>query len=73
MKKIAKMLQRHEPLLLNWFDAKGLSSGIVHGFNSKAKKPMRELYGFKGVETISTVLDTQLGDLPEPIRTHKIC
>jgi hypothetical protein len=37
VKKIAKMLQRHEPLLPIWFDAKGLSSGIVQGFNNKAK------------------------------------
>lgn len=44
MKKIAKMLQRHEPLLLNWFDAKGLSSGIVEGFNNKAKLTMRKTY-----------------------------
>ena len=73
MRKIAKMLQRHEPLLLNWFDARGLSSGIVEGFNNKAKLTVRKSYGFKEVETISTALYHQLGDLPEPIRTHKFC
>ena len=73
MRKIAKMLQRHEPLLLNWFDARGLSSGIVEGFNNKAKLTMRKSYGFKEVETISTALYHQLGDLPEPKRTHKFC
>ena len=73
MRKIAKMLQRHEPLLLNWFDARGLSSGIVEGFNNKAKLTMRKSYGFKEVETISTALYHQLRDLPEPIRTHKFC
>jgi transposase len=73
MRKIAKMLQRHEPLLLNWFEARGLSSGIVEGFNNKAKLTMRKSYGFKEVETISTALYHQLGDLPEPKRTHKFC
>jgi transposase len=73
MRKIAKMLQRHEPLLLNWFEARGLSSGIVEGFNNKAKLTVRKSYGFKEVETISTALYHQLGDLPEPIRTHKFC
>jgi transposase len=68
-----KMLERHEPLLLNWFEARGLSSGIVEGFNNKAKLTMRKSYGFKEVETISTALYHQLGDLPEPIRTHKFC
>ena len=34
MKKVAKMLRKHRPLLLNWFRAKGqLSSGVVEGFN----------------------------------------
>ena len=73
MRKIAKMLQRHEPLLLNWFEARGLSSGIVEGFNNKAKLTVRKSYGFKEVETISTALYHQLGDLTEPIRTHKFC
>jgi transposase len=73
MKRMAKMLERHEPLLLNWFEARGLSSGIVEGFNNKAKLTVRKSYGFKEVETISTALYHQLGDLPEPIRTHKFC
>ncbi len=68
-----KMLERHEPLPLNWFEARGLSSGIVEGFNNKAKLTVRKSYGFKEVETISTALYHQLGDLPEPIRTHKFC
>jgi len=73
MKRMAKMLERHEPLLLNWFEARGLSSGIVGGFNNKAKLTMRKSYGFMEVETISTALFYQHGDLPEPIRTHKFC
>jgi hypothetical protein len=34
MKKMAKTLRKHRPLLMNWFKARGeLSSGVVEGFN----------------------------------------
>ncbi len=46
MKRMAKMLERHESLLLNWFEARGLSSGIFEGFNNKAKLTVRKSYGF---------------------------
>jgi transposase len=37
MKKIARMLRRHRPLLLNWFRARGESSAAsVEGLNNKA-------------------------------------
>jgi len=37
MKKVARMLRRHRPLLLNWFHARGeISAAIVEGFNNKA-------------------------------------
>ena len=52
MKKLAKTLLKHESLLLNWFESKGLSSGIVEGFNNKAKLTMRKAYGFKTFENI---------------------
>ena len=36
IKKVARMLRRHEPLILNWFRAKGeVSSGAVEGLNNK--------------------------------------
>jgi transposase len=48
MKKVARMLRRHRPLLLNWFRAKKqFSSGIVEGFNTKAKLTTRKAYGFR--------------------------
>ncbi len=56
MQKIAKMLRKHEQLLLNWFESQGLSSGVVEGFNNKAKLTMRKAYGFKDSETITTAL-----------------
>jgi hypothetical protein len=50
MKKVAKMLRQHRPLLLNWFKAKKqFSSGIVAGFNNKAKLTTRKAYGFRTV------------------------
>jgi transposase len=73
MTRMAKMLARHEPLLLNWFEARGLSSAIVEGFNNKAKLTVRKSFSFKDVETISTALHHQLGDLPESITTDKFC
>ena len=70
---MAATLLKHEPLLLNWFESQGLSSGVVEGFNNKAKLTMRKAYGFKEFETITTALYHQLGNLPEPKITHKFC
>ncbi|MBI2778237.1 MAG: ISL3 family transposase, partial [Gammaproteobacteria bacterium] len=54
MKKVARRLRGHRELLLNWFRAKGqLSSGVVEGFNTKAKLTSRKSFGFRtfhGVE-----------------------
>ena len=73
MQKMATTLLKHEPLLLNWFESQGLSSGVVEGFNNKAKLTMRKAYGFKEFETIKTALYHQLGNLPEPKTTHRFC
>lgn len=73
MQKLAKILLKHEPLLLNRFESRGLSSGVVEGFNNKAKLAMRKAYGFKELETIQIALFHQLGKLPEPKSTHKFC
>ncbi|MEJ2404979.1 MAG: transposase [Candidatus Thiodiazotropha sp.] len=48
MKKVARMLRNHRPLMLNGFRAKKqFSSGIVEHFNNKAKLTTRKAYGFK--------------------------
>ena len=48
MKKVARMLRRHRPLILNWFRARGeISAAIVEGFNNKAKLTTRKAYGFR--------------------------
>jgi len=72
MKKVAKMLRNHRPLLLNWFRAKGqLSSAVVEGFNNKAKLTTRKAYGFRTYHALEIALYHALGALPEPEFTHR--
>lgn len=74
MKEMARTLRSHRTILLNWFEARGeISNGSVEGMNNKAKLAMKKAYGFKSYETIEIALYHQLGDLPEPIRTHRFC
>jgi len=72
MKKVAKMLRRHRPLLMNWFKAKGqFSSGIIEGFNTKAKLTTRKSYGFRTYRAAELSLYHALGALPVPRTTHE--
>jgi transposase len=72
LKRVARSLRTHRPLLLNWFRAKGaISSGVVEGFNNKAKLTLRKAYGFRTYHAIKTALYHQLGDLPQPNFTHE--
>lgn len=74
MKRVAKMLRRHEALVLNWFRAKGqLSSGVVEGFNTKAKLTSRKSFGFRTYRAAEIALYHALGALPEPESTHRFC
>ncbi len=74
MKKVARMLRRHRPLLLNWFRARGeISAGIVEGFNNKAKLTTRKAYGFRSYRCLEIALYHTLGHLPEPETTHRFC
>ena len=71
MKRIARM-RGHRPLILNWFRAKGqLSSGVVEGFNAKAKLTTRKAYGFRTYHGLEVALYHALGALPEPKVTHR--
>lgn len=72
MKRVARMLRGHRPLILNWFRAKGqLSSGVVEGFNAKAKLTTRKAYGFRTYHGLEVALYHTLGALPEPKFTHR--
>ncbi len=72
MKRVARMLRRHRPLLMNWFKAKKqFSSGIVEGFNTKAKLTTRKAYGFRTYHAAEIALYHALGALPVPETAHK--
>ena len=74
MKKMARTLRAHRPLLLNWFWAKGaISAGVVEGFNNKAKLTLRKSYGFRTYRAMEIALYHALGDLPEPHTAHRFC
>ncbi len=74
MKKVARMLRNHKPMILNWFKAKGrLSSGAVEGLNLKAKLTMRKAYGFKTIKCLEIALYHTLGKLPDPEYHHRFC
>lgn len=72
MKKVARTLRTHRELLLNWFRARGaISSGIVEGFNNKAKLTTRRAFGFRTFRAAEVALYHTLGALPEPEFTHR--
>jgi transposase len=74
MKKVARMLRTHRQLLLNWFHARGqLSSGVVEGFNGKAKLISKRAFGFRTYRAMEIALYHGLGALPEPKATHRFC
>ncbi len=72
LKKIAKTIRKHKELILNWFKAKkGISTGVVEGFNNKIKVTTRKSYGFRTYKCIKIALYHVLGHLPEPELTHR--
>ncbi|WP_419600333.1 transposase [Thiolapillus sp.] len=72
MKKVAKTIRAHKPLILNWFKAKkAFSSGIVEGLNNKAKVTTRNSYGFRTYRGTEIALYHALGNLPAPPMTHR--
>jgi transposase len=72
LKKQAKSIRKHKPLILNWFRAKkAFSSGIVEGLNTKVKLTARKSYGFRTLKCTEIALYHVLGKLPEPLLAHK--
>ena len=71
MKKVARMLRVHEPLLLNWYRAKAKSAGAVEGLNNKIRVMTRRSYGFRTYAAMEIALYHTLGRLPEPESTHR--
>ena len=71
MKKVAKSLRKHKPLIMNWFRAKGeISQAAVEGMNNKSKLTIRKAYGFRSFKSAEIALFHTLGKLPEPNFTH---
>lgn len=71
LKKVARMVREHRPLILNWFRARGaISAGVVEGFNNKAKLTTKKAYGFRTYDAIEIALYHQLGQLPQRKFTH---
>jgi len=72
MKKVARTLEAHAELILNWFLAKGtMSAGIVEGLNYNVKLTMKKSYGFRTLQAVKTALYHRLGALPEPDFAHR--
>jgi transposase len=72
MKKVARTLEKHVELVLNWFVARGtISAGLVEGQNYNVKLTFKKSYGFRTEEAMKTVLYHRLGALPEPEFAHK--
>lgn len=67
MKAVARMLRRHEELILNWFRArKEINNGITEGLNLNVKLAFRKARGFRSEDVARTALFHQLGRLPKP-------
>lgn len=72
MIKVARMLEKHEPLLLNWIRShREVLTGAVEGFNNKARVITKRAYGFRTYETLELALYHNLAQLPQPDVTHK--
>jgi transposase len=72
LKKVARMLKSHSPLIMNWFAVQGtLSSGVVEALNNTAKLTIKKSYGFRQYETLKYALYHKLGQLPIPKSTHE--
>ncbi len=72
MKDVAKMLRRHEELIINWFRArKQINNGISEGLNLNIKLAMRKARGFRSFEVARVAFYHQLGKLPKPQFDHQ--
>jgi len=74
IKKFVGTVRRHQPIMMNWFKAKGAySSGAVEGLNRKVNLETRKAYGFRTYEALEVALFHKLGKLPEPNTNHRFC
>ena len=72
MRKFAETLQRHEPMLLNWIQARDeIMTGAVEGLNNKCRVVTRRAYGHRSFDVLEIMLYHTLGKLPMPELTHR--
>lgn len=72
IKRVARMIRKHEPLILNWFRAKGeISNGAVEGMNGRGRVITKRAYGFRTFRALEVALYHDLGRLPVPEVTHR--
>ena len=72
--KFAATLQKHRPLVINWYrTGRCHSSGAVEGMNLKAKLALRRAFGFRSYEAHELALYHTLGNLPQPEIAHRFC
>jgi len=72
MRKFAETLQRHEPMLMNWIQARDeIMTGAVEGLNNKCRVVTRRAYGYRSFAVLEVMLYHTLGKLPMPELTHK--
>lgn len=73
MVNVAKTLQSHRVMLMNWFIAKKeFNSGMVEGLNLKAKNLFRRAFGYKSFKVVEAALLHSLGDLPNEPLKHRL-
>ena len=74
LRKVARSLREHRTLILNWFRArKQHNAGIVEGLNANVKRMFRKAYGYRTLDGMQAAMHHQLGQLPEPMTTHRFC
>lgn len=69
MKRVARSLRSHRPLILNWLRARAknaFAAGATEGLNNKAKLSSKLAYGFRTIKHAEIALFHRLGGLPEP-------
>ena len=72
--RVARMLRRHDALLLNYFKAKKqFTNAVTEGLNHKARASLAGSYGHRSHEVLELVLYHRLANLPEPPSTHRFC
>lgn len=72
IKKVARMIRKHKPLILNWFKAKGqISNGIVEGLNGKGRVITKRAYDFRTEKCLEVAVYHALGKLPLRKFTHR--